>query len=277
MRPEIDGTQTALRLTGRDYISCSSITTFQRCPLKYYFQYVVGLVPEFVPSSLIFGTAIHAAVESHFRALLEGACAPSVHDLMEAYQQTWKEESSSPVQFGKGESAESLTDLARRMLEAFLKSDTSRPEGEIVGIEEEFRARIVEDCPPLLGRVDLIFCARAALHLVDFKTARNRWNEAKTEEGLPQMALYAELARPLATALGCRTVRPEWIIVTKTQQPVVQAVSAQLGPSQIARTRSVVRQVWRAITTEVFYPTPSAMQCATCPFQTACRTWEAGP
>ncbi|MCP4594600.1 MAG: PD-(D/E)XK nuclease family protein [bacterium] len=47
----------ALERTGRDYISYSSISTYQRCPLKYYFGYVVGLEPEFVSSSLIFGGA----------------------------------------------------------------------------------------------------------------------------------------------------------------------------------------------------------------------------
>ncbi len=59
MDDEADSDQNAIALerTGRDYISYSSISTYQRCPLRYYFSYIAGLAPEFVSSSLIFGGA----------------------------------------------------------------------------------------------------------------------------------------------------------------------------------------------------------------------------
>lgn len=46
----------------RDYLSYSAVRTFQSCPLKYRFRYVDGLHEDSVSSSLIFGSAIHAAV-----------------------------------------------------------------------------------------------------------------------------------------------------------------------------------------------------------------------
>jgi len=36
----------AKKLTGRDYVSWSAISTFQTCPLKYKFRYVDGLPEE---------------------------------------------------------------------------------------------------------------------------------------------------------------------------------------------------------------------------------------
>ena len=36
--------QIAERLTGRDYLSYSAISTYQRCPLRYFFVYVAGLI-----------------------------------------------------------------------------------------------------------------------------------------------------------------------------------------------------------------------------------------
>jgi hypothetical protein len=35
--------QIAKHFTGRDYLSYSAVSTYQRCPLRYYFSYVEGL------------------------------------------------------------------------------------------------------------------------------------------------------------------------------------------------------------------------------------------
>ena len=58
--------EVAKKLTGRDYVSWSAISTFRTCPLKYKFRYIDGLPEESVSSALIFGTGIHSAVEQHF-------------------------------------------------------------------------------------------------------------------------------------------------------------------------------------------------------------------
>jgi len=68
--------QIAEALTGRNYTSFSAITTYQACPLRYFFRYVEGLPEETVGSSLVFGGAIHSALEAHFRELLAGNSAP---------------------------------------------------------------------------------------------------------------------------------------------------------------------------------------------------------
>jgi len=47
-----------------------------RHPKKFSFQYVEQIQPDFVPSSLLFGQAIHHAIELHYRCLLEGLTAP---------------------------------------------------------------------------------------------------------------------------------------------------------------------------------------------------------
>ena len=70
--------EVARKLTGRDYISWSSISTFRSCPLKYWFRYVAGLPEESVSSALVFGTGIHAAIEDLYRAELAGEANPDV-------------------------------------------------------------------------------------------------------------------------------------------------------------------------------------------------------
>ena len=79
----------ALERTGRDYISYSSISTYLRCPLRYYFVYVARLIPEFVSSSLIFGGAIHRAIELHYNRLMEGTAPPPIDELLAVYEKAW--------------------------------------------------------------------------------------------------------------------------------------------------------------------------------------------
>ena len=59
--------ETSMQLTGRDYISWSAISTYQRCPLKYSFRYVKNIPERFVSSALVFGSAIHQALQFHLK------------------------------------------------------------------------------------------------------------------------------------------------------------------------------------------------------------------
>jgi putative RecB family exonuclease len=272
--PPLDANAIALQLIGRDYLSHSAVTTYQKCPLQFFFRYVADLPPESVPASLVFGGAIHAALEHHYRRLFEGAEPPSVAEMLAAHDEAWKTDAVVPVQFGKNDSADSLRDLAGRMLEAFRDAAVSNLDGTLLGVEEEFRAAIIPGCPDVLGRLDLVILTSQVLRIVDFKTSRSAWSADKIAESTPQMLLYAELVRPVARAVGATSVRLEWIVLTKTKQPTIETYSIRLDLQQTTRTKAVVRRVWEAIAAGHFYPTPTAMSCATCPYRQACRKWE---
>lgn len=94
--------QVAEELTGRDYISWSAISTFQACPLKWHFRYALRLPEEVVSSSLVFGGAVHQAVELHYRELLSGNPAPDLDTLLYEYQSAWQDRDLDAVKFGKG-------------------------------------------------------------------------------------------------------------------------------------------------------------------------------
>jgi hypothetical protein len=79
----------AKKLTGRDYVSWSALSTFRTCPLKYKFRYVDGLPEESVSAALVFGSGIHSAIEEHFQAILAGDPRPDVDKLLFAYRSAW--------------------------------------------------------------------------------------------------------------------------------------------------------------------------------------------
>ena len=65
----------ALELTGRDYVSFSALSTYQRCPLQHHFRYVAGLPEATVSASLVFGSAIHRSRSRHAAGLLPAGVA----------------------------------------------------------------------------------------------------------------------------------------------------------------------------------------------------------
>ena len=167
----------AVNLTGRDYISWSAMNTYRSCPLRYYFQYVLGLLQDTVSSSLVFGSAILTAAEYHSNELMVGGLTPSLDTLLDVFQESWSERQSVRIRFGKGEDVNSLKHLAQQVLIAFQQSDFARPRGNIIGVEEELRAELMPNCPEFLARIDLVIETKETLVVVDIKMARARWSQ----------------------------------------------------------------------------------------------------
>lgn len=262
--------EAAKQLTGRNYTSFSAISTYQQCPSRYYFRYLAGLPEETVSSSLVFGGAIHAAIELHFRELLAGNEAPDLDMLLGAYQAAWQEREPGTVQFGKDETADSLGRLADRMLRAFQTSDLAQPSGTIIGIEEELREPLVPGCPDLLARVDLLVDTGSELVITDFKTARSRWSQEQADESAGQLLLYSELVQQLDPG---KSVRLEFAVLTKAKEPAIDRLSVRHDRQQVTRIKRTIERVWRAILAGNFYPAPSPLNCPTCPFRRPCRAW----
>ena len=70
----------------RDYLSYSAVRTFQGCPSQVpAFGTSTGCRRTCVSSSLVFGSAIHAAVEFYFTEQLAGEVEPSLDELLGVY------------------------------------------------------------------------------------------------------------------------------------------------------------------------------------------------
>lgn len=256
--------------TPRDYLSYSAITTYQGCPLRYYFRYIAGLPERTVSASLVFGSAIHRAVEHHFNELLAGNEPPPLDALVGEYDRHWQEADLRAVQFGKDDDVESLSGLATKMLGAFQGSSIATPAGHVIGVEEELRGTVVAGCPDVLGRIDLLVETANELVVTDLKTSRSRWSREQADDSAGQLLLYHELVRDFAPR---KRVRLQFAVLTKTKEPAIDLHEVPSDRKRIDRTKRIVERVWKAIDAKVFYPAPSAMQCPSCSFREQCRAW----
>jgi putative RecB family exonuclease len=262
--------EAAKKLTGRDYISWSAISTFRTCPLRYKFRYIDGLPEESVSSALVFGSGIHTAVEQHYQAQLAGDPKPDLDALLFAYRSAWLPHEPDAIQFGSTETRASLDALAARMLTAFLNSPAASVQGRVLGVEEEIRGMLVEGVPDLYGRVDLLTEDSDSLVVTDIKTSRGKWSAEQVEDSGEQLLLYSHLASEISPG---KKIATRFLVLTKTKEPVVEEHVREVETRAVKRTLAGVGRVWRAIESSVFYPAPSVMSCSSCGYRTACRAW----
>jgi putative RecB family exonuclease len=262
--------EVAKKLTGRDYISWSALSTFRTCPLKYKFRYVDGLPEESVSSALVFGTGIHTAVEQHYQALLSGDPKPDLDALLFAYRSAWLPHDPDAISFGTKETRESLDDLAARMLAAFLSSPAASVQGRVLGVEEEIRGMLVEGVPDLYGRVDLLTEDDDRLTITDVKTSRGKWSQEQVEDSGEQLLLYSHLASEISPG---KKIATRFLVLTKTREPQIEEHVREVEQASVKRTLAGVERVWRAIESRVFYPAPSTVTCSSCGYRAACRAW----
>jgi putative RecB family exonuclease len=131
-----------------DHISYSAISTFQSCPLRFYFRYVLGLPERTISSSLVMGSALHRAVQYHFERLLMRETGTDLDTLLGVFQEASEEYPQERIAFGAGENRDVLGRLADRLLASFFKSDFAHPKGVILGVEEELRGEVVPGWGP---------------------------------------------------------------------------------------------------------------------------------
>lgn len=255
---------------GRDYLSYSSVSLYQSCALRYYFRYVVDLPEKVVSASVVFGGAMHQAFDHFYNELLVGNPPPGLDVLLCTFWDAWCDLHGVEIRFNKGEGVDDIGRLADRVLRAFLASDMACPRGTIIGVEEPLRDTLIPGVPDLVGRVDLILETDDEVVVRDFKTARSAWSSEQVADSAGQLLLYHELVKPLA---GDKPVRLEFAVLTKGKLPEVVIHPVQADPRQIERTKKVVERVWRAIEAESFFPSPSPLNCCTCPFRAPCRAW----
>ena len=252
-----------------DYLSYSRINTFLTCPLRFRYRYVDRLEPEHTASALVFGTAIHASIAEHYRARMDGQPEPTLDDLMAVYDRAWREATvnSAPVQYKDGEDAESLRDLASRMLDRF-RGDASG--GRVVRVEVPFRVPLADGLD-LVGVVDLVeMDDDGQMILVDHKTSARKYTDSQAQDAL-QMGIYA-LAYEALTGQQEHLVRYDVLLKSKNGEGGVQRLYGVKGSGDTDRTRRIALEVAEAVQTGVYYPNPG-WQCAGCEFRSTCDRW----
>ncbi|MGE3805557.1 MAG: PD-(D/E)XK nuclease family protein, partial [Gemmataceae bacterium] len=195
---------------------------------------------------------------------------PQLTELLDIFWMDWHARDQGAIRYPRGEDINTVARQAERLLRAFQLSDWAVPGGTIIGVEEEVRGRLAPDLPEILARLDLIVETEDCVTVTDFKSARGAWSQDHVRDAAEQLLLYHELAMPLA---GGKPIRLQFAVLTKTKVPELALHEVRPEPRQLRRTRLIVERVWQAIQSGSIYPSPSPINCPSCPYREPCRAW----
>ena len=255
----------------RPHWSYSQLHQWMRCPLQYAFERIIKLPRPFIPSGLLFGSAVHEAL-AEYHSQLRNQLPLRPDAIREQFLLTWKtKEDEQPVRFGKHETRENLLDQGVALLDRYLEEP---PPKQIVGIEEEMvvplytsRGELLD--APMIAVLDLMCRNENGLTVVEFKTSKRKYGDAELE-----MALQATCYVNAVQERYGEPVSLNYVVLVKTKSPQVQRLTTERSEADLGRLGDTVQAVQKAIEAEAFYPIESPMNCSGCPYRGPCKEWQ---
>jgi len=235
-------------------LSFRQMDDYRTCPLKY--KYVHRLkVPLLVHHRVVYGSAVHKAVQAWFRARVDGR-PTSEDEVIAAFRAAWISEG-----FLSREHEEQRLRAGEDSLRRFVRADLASPLTP-TGVEQEFaffvgRTRVQ-------GRYDLVVEREGGVTILDFKTGAVDDPEearARAKESL-QLDVYALAHLRTAGRL------PDWVELRFLESglPGGKRPTAE----DAARTDDLIRDLSGEIRARRFEARPSYMACGQCAFRDIC-------
>jgi len=261
-------------MADRPHWSYSQLSTYLRCPLQYFFQYVLGLPRPTVSSNLVLGSAVHEALAAYHRSI-QASKPCDKETVLGTFLKTWIErEAREKIVYPAGEQKDDLMELAGSLIQAYLNEP---PPHGIIAVEEKYMAPIVTSTGeilerPLVSIIDLLTRESTGLVITDFKTAGRRWSAAEGD-----MSLQADCNITAVSHNHAEKADFRFTVLVKTKTPKIQQVAASRTENKLTRLGDIIQTVERAVAADVFFPIESPLNCASCAYRRPCRAWAAQP
>ena len=272
-KKEMTMTLTLERMREGLHLSASALKTFLSCPFKFRLRYVDGAKPEFQPSALILGKAVHAALAEHHLSLMkETRLAPDA--VLTCFDENLDREVEIdlPIQFKCGDDLDALRETGRGLVEVYLEEAKI---GKILAVEQPFQASLVDPRtgeelePRLVGFFDLIEEHEdGSVSVVEIKTAARKWSAGQVELDL-QGSLYAEAVSRSGLVPDGREARLRYDILVKNKKPILDRQHTIRRPEERHMALCIAVDALKAIEHGAFYRNPS-WACSGCQYRKQC-------
>jgi len=235
-------------------LSFRQVDDYLTCPLKYRFVHR-NRIPLLTHHRVVYGSAIHQAVQEMFKARQAGVKF-AVEELVAAFRRAWVSEG-----FLSREHEELRLKEGERTLERFFEWESRNPLRP-TGVEEEFSFPIGRT--RVMGRYDLVVATDEGITILDFKTgdvSTEAKAQKRAEESL-QLAIYAlahfRITGKLPTRVELRFLESDLVGGFAPTEALALA------------TEITIADVADRISRGQFEATPSHGACRPCPFRDVC-------
>ncbi len=235
-------------------LSFGQIDDYETCPLKYRYVHV-WRIPLLAHHRVVYGSAVHKAVQHHFRARLEGRPF-SEDDLVRAFRESWVSEG-----FLSREHEEERQRAGEEALRRFHRMESATPLYPS-GVEKEFAFYV--DRNRVQGRYDLVVERDGRVEILDFKTSAVDDPEKAKEKARDSLQLDIYALAHLRTTGRL----PDWVELRFLESGLSGGKKPTLEEAEAAEKR--IREAAARIRRREFPATPSYMACGQCAFRDIC-------
>lgn len=258
------------------HFSYSQLNTYLICPMKYYFQYVVGVDWETKPVALISGKAIHKAAETYYVNLKENGEIIPVEQMITVFVSVMDNEvkkTEVEITYKEGENLGTIRDQGIAFIKLFHAEINPQ---KIVAVEFPFKVKVPDiingngNLPiKLIGYFDLIESDSQNTYIVgELKTSAQRFSSLKLEYDL-QATVYSYAMAKLKLSTSENSCLVRYDVLVKTKKPAFEHYYVTRTEADHSRLIHSINNVLKAIENRIFYR-QEGWQCSDCQFKKAC-------
>jgi putative RecB family exonuclease len=179
--------------TPSNQFSFSKVKTFNQCPLRYRYRYLMGRKEAFRSIESYLGNVVHDVLQWLYEQR-EGPAEISVDDSLDEFARRWHGSWTDDIAVVRlTDTADDAHRIGRVMLEGFHRNILCRDRSRTVALEQRYSLRLSDEVvftgfADRVGRTE-----KGQLFVVDYKTSKSEGNPSEFSEGL-QAPLYAACA-----------------------------------------------------------------------------------
>ena len=242
--------------------SYSAFQTYLTCPMRYYFRYIERAEVERTSVSLPFGRAFHAVLSERARKGTDYTVEDARGDFAVFFR--GETEVSENLTYKSDEDYWFWEQRGCDMLDVAFSEWSD--DYAVKSVAEAFSVDVPGLSKPLIGEFDLVVTDGGDEAIVDWKTASMKWPVGKVERDLQATAFCYAYNR-----IHGRTPLFRFDVFTKAKTPARHQFYTVRSEDELARFVSLANRIEAAISTGVFVPLESCMNCSECPYYDRCK------
>lgn len=251
-----------MKIVTGEKVSYSQVNTYQECPKKYEYSYVLN-IPSAPNSALSFGSTIHNTLKDFytlFQRSKEGLGIediPTKEDLLNLFEKNWTKGG-----YQNKEHELQRKESGRKMMSEFYDKLFNKEQNPY-RLEQSFTVGLPgSSFVGKIDRMDLIEIVNGIpnVEIIDYKTGKEKGSaDIKKDLQLPLYALFAE------QSLGVKVVKAKYLFVEAGTE-----VEVDISPERKEEAKENVLEVIAKIKEQEFIATPDIFKCKHCDYKYIC-------
>ena len=249
------------KLDQQTTLSFTQIDTYQLCPLKYKYQYVLK-IPTNPAGQASLGTTVHNALEQFYSEFINNKNIKKER-LLQLFEESW-----IPVGYTSKSDESNSKKEGRNMLANYFKTFHSKTL-KILDLEKSFKIKIGSGEDVFInGKIDrLDSTSQDGIEIIDYKTGKLQ-EEKKLKNSL-QLSIYL-LA---ATDKGLYNKKLSDVSLTFYYLQANQKITVDQTEETLQKAKENILEAVENIKSEKFKP-KKGPACDFCQFKMICEAWQ---